>query len=99
MTDSFNPPTITFEFEHAEGARALLEFGTPVSVGDDEWRCPFHFVGFSSSKVRWITGADAPQAVGLAIRTAMVVFSTLDEVKNGTVRWLGTDTLKLEWSP
>jgi hypothetical protein len=95
MTDTLNKPTITFEFANTAGANVRLEVGAPVCVGDDEWRCPFAFNGVSNSKVRWTTGATAAQALELALRVAGDVFSVLDEVRNGTVTWLGGSSFTL----
>lgn len=95
MTKPFNKATITFDFEHKEGAKASLLIGTPVLVDESEWGCPYQFVGFSNSRTRWISGADATQALGLAIRVATGAFTTLEEVQNGKVTWLGADLLVL----
>jgi hypothetical protein len=95
MTEPFNKATVTFDFEHKDNANASLLIGTPVCVDDGEWRCPYQFVGLSNSRTRWIPGADATQALELAIRVATGAFSQLDEVQNGTVTWLETDVLAL----
>ncbi len=99
MTDDFNKPTIVFEFDHNDGTRVSLLIGTPVCVGEDEWRCPYQFVGFSNTKNRWIYGADAVQALELAIRVATAAFSQLDEVRDGRVTWLGSSELVLSKAP
>jgi hypothetical protein len=95
MTEPFNKASITFDFEHKEDAQVSLLIGTPVCVDDGEWRCPYQFVGLSNSRTRWISGADATQALELSIRVAMGAFSQLDEVQDGTVTWLGKDVLTL----
>jgi hypothetical protein len=95
MTEPFNKPIITFEFANALGEDVHLKIGTPTCVGDDEWRCPFAFTGVSNARVRWITGVSAAQAVELALRVASDVFSTLDEVQNGTVTWLGGSSFQV----
>jgi hypothetical protein len=95
MTDTFNKTTIAFEFDHKEGERVSLLIGTPICVDDGEWRCPYKFVGFSNTKTRWISGVDATQSLELAIRVATGMFSQLDEVQDGRVTWLGSNSLIL----
>ncbi|WP_414675217.1 DUF6968 family protein [Luteibacter sp.] len=95
MTETLNKPTITFEFANALGADVHLKIGTPICVGDDEWRCPFMFTGVSNSRVRWTTGASAAQALELSLRVASDVFSTLEEVANGAVTWLDGSSFEL----
>jgi len=95
MIEPFNKAAITFDFEHKDDAKASLLIGTPVCVDDGEWRCPYQFVGFSNSRTRWISGGDATQALELAIRVSTGAFSQLEEVKDGTVTWLGADVLVL----
>lgn len=93
MTDTFNKTTIAFEFDHKEGRKASLLIGTPICVDEGEWRCPYQFVGFSNTKTRWISGADAAQSLELAIRVATGKFAQLDEVQDGSVTWLGSNAL------
>lgn len=65
MTETFNKPIITFEFANALGEDVHLTTGTPIRVGDDEWRCPFAFTGVSNARVRWITGVSAARLSSL----------------------------------
>ncbi|SFW69631.1 DUF6968 family protein [Luteibacter sp. UNCMF366Tsu5.1] len=95
MTNTFNKTSIAFEFDHKYGKSACLLIGTPIRLCEDEWQCPYQFVGLSNTKTRWISGADAYQSLVLAIRVAAAVFSQLEEVQDGTVTWLGSSNLAL----
>lgn len=93
--NTLNNVSITFRFDSNGDEETYLLIGPPTYEDEGEWRCPYQFIGFSNTKIRWISGIDAIQALELAIRVATGAFSQLEEVQAGKVTWLGTSNLTL----
>jgi hypothetical protein len=69
------------------GARrqVVLEIGTPVSVGSDEWACPFRVTGLPKLIDTAAHGIDAVQALELALVGAGTLLSRSPQFRAGQI--------------
>jgi hypothetical protein len=69
---------LTFQFRERASQKVIVRISRPVPVASqpfENWVCPFQIDGIGSRKTRGIYGADAMQALLLAIHTIPVELS------------------------
>lgn len=96
MKEELDEVVATRTFDRADGTKVVLKIGRPSSSPDqkDSFRCPFQVIGLGNGAVKFTYGVDGIQALELTLQRAFAYLEAQDDVRDGAVKWLGSDNLR-----
>jgi hypothetical protein len=72
---------------HEPSREILIKMGKPQSPDGEDWYCPIQITGIGNEKVYRIFGADAIQAIELAMRFLGSELHRLNTQHQGRIQW------------